>query len=113
MAVEFIALLMLTLYSSPSCCYCAVKCGFCVVSARELGHRRKVLSSALFICYYSEFPISELGEYFRSLTGCMSSCIVIAVSRGFVLAGGLRCVRLPSVLEGGIKQSQLALQFVL
>lgn len=43
-------------------------------------------------CYYSEFPISELGEYFRPLTGCidvMSSSAVTAASGDlFLWVGG-------------------------
>lgn len=90
------------------------------MSARNLGHRGKYFP-VLVRCYYSEFPISELGEYFRSLTGCidvMSSSAVTAASRDLFLwvgEGGReeRCVWLPSILEGGINQSGFALQCVL
>ena len=114
-AEEFTALLMLTLYFSPQLLLlCSHVSLLCCVSRRPRTQEEST-SQCLVRCYYSEFPISELGEYFSSLAGCIdvtSSSVAAAASGGFV-PGGRRCVRLPSVLEGGINQSQPTLQPVL
>lgn len=113
-AEEFTALLMLTLYFSPQLLLCSHVSLLCCVSQRPRTQNASTFQ-CLVRCYYSESPISELGEYFGSLAGCvdvMSSSVVAAASGGFV-PGGQRCARLPSTLEGGINQSQPTLQPVL
>jgi len=91
---EFTALLMLTLYFSPQLfLLCSRVSLLCCVSQRPWTQKESTFQ-CLACCYYSEFPISELGEYFRSLAGCIdvtSSSVVAAASGGFVRGGAKMC----------------------
>lgn len=102
-AEEFTALLMLTLYFSPQSLLCSHVSRLCCVS-RDLGRRRRALSSALLVAIIPSFPSPNPGSVSHPSRGVWVTRVQVPWwARAGSVPGEGACGRHPSRGRHGLR----------